>query len=140
VALELLAHLGGVERLVIGDLDLDHLAPVLAQPIAEPLRVDARDEVEALHPRRDDAASGGLDPEHRLALHQDDVLFGAKQLRDQALGLAKALLEDRVVVEDHRPPLGLLDPQRRHRRARAEREVWLMHGSLLVCVQRLLSV
>ena len=129
VLVEQARDVGGVDRLVVAHRVFDHLGAVVAQPVPEPGGVHAGDEVERGRPRPHERAGGGLEAEHGLALHQHDVVPGAHHLRELALGVAEALEEHRVVVEDHRRAQRLEHPGRGGGRAGGEGEV----GRLQVC-------
>ena len=78
--MERLAHVLGIDRVVVGDGQLDRLAAVLVDEILEPLAEDAGDEIEHLVAGREQTGGGRLQPEDGLALHDDDVVLGAEDL------------------------------------------------------------
>ena len=132
VPLKSIGHHGGVDRFVVGHAHLMHLGAVLAQPVAEPGGVNAGDEVQAAGSGLDERAGRSLDPENRLALHQDDVIRRAGELREQPLGLLEPLEEDGVVVKHDRLRQRREDARRGHRGSGGEREIGLPHLVLLI--------
>ena len=82
-------------------------------------------------PGPDERASGGLEPEDGLALHEQDVLLRAEEFRHLALGAPEGLEEGGVVVIGDRCGLCREDPGGRHGRAGAEREDGIVHVELL---------
>ncbi len=122
--------LAGIDRVVIGDLELVQLRAVVAQPVAHVAPEHAGHDVEARGARLHETARRRLEPQDRLALHEQDVLARAVQLADLALGAPEGLEECRVVVVGDRCGLGSEDAGPRHRGAGAQGEVGLTHRIL----------
>ena len=101
--MERLAHVFGIDRVVVGDGQLDRLAAVLVDEILEPLAEDPGDEIEHLVPGGEETGGGRLEPEDGLALHDDHVVLGAKHLLQEPAGAREELDEGRIVVVEDRP-------------------------------------
>ena len=80
VLVEIPLDVGRVDRVVVGHLELVQLGAEVLQPVAHALAEDAGDEVEHGRARLDEPARGGLEPEHRLALHEQDVVLRQEEL------------------------------------------------------------
>ena len=71
--------------------------------------------------------AGGLEPEHRLALHEQDVVLREEELADLALGAAEELDEGRVVVVGDLLALGGEHLRIGHCRPGAQGDVGIAH-------------
>ena len=119
----------GVDGVVVGHLELVEFGAEVREPVAHALAEDAADEVEHRHPGPDERARGGLEPEHGLALHEQDVLRRAEQFADLPFGAPEGVEECGVVVVGDRRGLCREDLRRRHGRPGAEREDGIIHWS-----------
>ena len=79
VRVEIGRHGVGVDGLVVGHLELVELGADGAQPVAEALAEHARHEVEHGRAAGAQRPRGGLEAEHRLALHQDHLVAGGPE-------------------------------------------------------------
>ena len=91
-------YLGGVDGVVVRDLDLVDLGAEIPQPVAHSLAEDPGDEIQNLGPRAHEAARGSLESENGFPLHQHHVVRGLQDLRHLSLGAAEALEEGWIVV------------------------------------------
>ena len=82
-------------------------------------------------PGSNERARGGLQAEHGLPLHEEDVVLRQEELRELSLGTAERLDERRVVVVGDLLAEAGEDALRRHRRARAQGEIGFAHLDLL---------
>ncbi len=80
----------GIDRVVVGHLELVQLGAVVAQPVAHVAPEHARDDVQARGARLHETARRRLEAQDRLALHEQDVLARAVQLADLALRAPEA--------------------------------------------------
>ena len=118
---------GRVDGVVVGHLELVQLGSEVLQPVAHALAEHAGHEVEHRRSWVDETASGGLEPEHGLALHEQDVVLREEQLAGLALGAAEELDEGRVVVVGDLPALGGEHLRIGHRRPGAQGDVRIAH-------------
>jgi hypothetical protein len=127
---EVALDLGGIDGVVVRHLELVQLGPEVLQPVAHPLAEHAGDEVQHGGAGLHEPTSRRLEPEDRLALHEQDVVLGEEDLGELPLGVSEQLHEGRVVVVGDLLGLGSQNPGPRHRRPGGEREVGIAHDGV----------
>jgi hypothetical protein len=124
---EIPLDVGGVDRVVVRHLELVQLGAEVLQPVAHTLAEHAGDEVEDGRSRPHEPSRRSLEPEHRLPLHEQDVVRGQQELGHPPLGAAEELDEGGVVVIRDLLRLGGEHLRVGHRRPGAQGDVGIAH-------------